>query len=76
MKRISFSSVSKKDLSNLGISRKKLGFNTEGVNELLSRPSDLSITEEFASLNARIDEIFGHVNMDVRVSHPYNKSHC
>jgi hypothetical protein len=75
MERINFSSLSKKDLSNLGISKKKLIFNTESINELLSLPRGPSIAPEFTSLNARLDEIYDHVNMDVRVGRPYNESH-
>ena len=65
-KRINFSSFSKADLNNLGLTRKRLVFRPDGIAQLLTRPNSLQHVDGVQVLHTRLAEIYDHVNMDVR----------
>ena len=69
-KRISFSLFSKVDLNNLGLTRKWLVFQPDGIAELLTRPNSLQHVNKVQVLHTCLTEIYDHVNMDVRVQKP------
>lgn len=62
---MSFSTVSAKEIINLGIVRSRLVFRPEGVKALLSSSNELGTADELSSLVSRLKDIFDHVNMDV-----------
>jgi len=62
--RLNFSSTTKKDLENLGVTGKDFDFIPEGIDKLLSKSNAPDIVDEFKSLLVRLNEIYDHVNMD------------
>ena len=62
--RISFSSVSREDLLNIGVSRQRLVFLPECVAKMVSN-MEPRIIDEVRCLRSRIQDIYRHVNMDV-----------
>jgi hypothetical protein len=62
--RISFSSVSREDLLNLGVARQRLVFLPECVAKMVSN-MEPRIIDEVRCLRCRIQDIYRHVNMDV-----------
>jgi hypothetical protein len=62
--RISFSSVSREDLLNLGVARQRLVFLPECIAKMISN-MEPRIIDEVRCLRSRIQDIYRHVNMDV-----------
>jgi hypothetical protein len=61
--KVNFSSATKNDLENLCVIEKDFDFIPEGVEMLLTKRD---APEEFASLLVRLQDVYDHVNMDVR----------
>jgi hypothetical protein len=65
--RIIFSSVSRRDLLNLGVARQRLVFLPECVTKMVSN-MEPHIMNEIRCLQSRIQDIYRHVNMDVSLT--------
>lgn len=65
--RISFSSVSRVDLLNLGVARQRLVFLPECVTKMVSN-MEPRIINEIRCLRSRIQDIYRYVNMDVSLT--------
>jgi len=61
--RLSFSSLSKRDLNKIGILSKRLAFRQEIINQLVENMTDKMVIEAKA-LCTRLAEVYNHVNMD------------
>ncbi|KAK7015409.1 hypothetical protein R3P38DRAFT_2997281 [Favolaschia claudopus] len=63
--RYTFSSMTKKDLTRLGVKGQMLIFKSEGLATILGKSNDGdTFNEEVSSLRTRLIDIYAHVNMD------------
>ncbi|KAK7016123.1 hypothetical protein R3P38DRAFT_2995213 [Favolaschia claudopus] len=63
--RYTFSSMTKKDLTRLGVKGQMLVFKSEGLATILGKSNDGdTFNEEVSSLRTRLIDIYAHVNMD------------